>query len=74
MPARLKVHEVLRRMKRFGVQAKQGKGSRIKLFRKGRRMQTIDAHGLGDEVSPNTIRVACAKLGIPLHEFWQDTN
>ena len=71
MPKPLKVHELLRRMRAFGVEAKQGKGSEIKLFRPGHPMHTIRAHGQGDEVWDPVIKIACQKLGIPLEEFWQ---
>ena len=74
MPRPLRVRELIKRMTFFGVQAKSGKGSEKKLFRPGRPMQTIRAHGDGDEVSVTTIKIACNKLGIPWDEFWQDPN
>ncbi len=70
MPKPLRVRELIRMMKPFGVKARQGRGSEIKLMRPGYPMQTIGAHGQGDEVSRTVIKMACGKLGIDWDEFW----
>jgi hypothetical protein len=74
MPKPLRVRELVQKMKAFGVIAKPGRGSEIKLMRPGRPMHTIRAHGQGDEVGRTVIRVACQKLGIDPDEFWETSD
>ena len=71
MPRVLKVRELIKRMQALGVEVRHGKGSELKLYRPGYHMQTIKAHGQGEDVYPFVVKIACQKLGISLEEFWK---
>jgi hypothetical protein len=77
-PSSLRYHELLRRLKRFGVVevSGRGKGSEQYLVRptvpgttKGP-STTVRCHGSGDEVKIGAIRACLRRLDINPDEFW----
>jgi predicted RNA binding protein YcfA (HicA-like mRNA interferase family) len=71
VPRVLKVREFTRRMEELGITVRHGKGSERKLLRPGRHLYVIKAHGGGQDVYPHVVKLACARMGIDLDEFWQ---
>ena len=78
LPGSLKYHELIRRLKRFGVEehTKRGKGSERYLVRpiipgipKGP-SATVRCHGSGDEIKIGAISACLRRLGIDPKEFW----
>ena len=77
-PGSLKYHELIRRLKKFGVieSTKRGKGSERYLIRpivpgttKGPSV-TVRCHGAGDEIKIGSITSCLRRLGIDPKEFW----
>ncbi len=71
MPRVLKTREFAKRLREFGVEARRGKGSEIKLFRPGFHIYLIKGHGGGQDVYPHVVTLACRRLGISVTEFWE---
>ncbi len=78
-PGSLKYHELIRRLKKFGVieSTKRGKGSERYLVRpkvpgttKGP-STTVRCHGAGDEVTIGAISACLRRLGIASNDFWE---
>jgi len=77
-PGSLKYHELIRRLKKFGVEehTKRGKGSERYLVRpivpgstRGP-STTIHCHGSGDEIKIGSITACLRRLAISPEEFW----
>ena len=71
MPRVLKVREFTQRMEQLGVTVTHGKGSERKLSRPGHHLYVIKAHSGGQDVYHHVVKLACARMGIDLSDFWE---